>query len=546
MSVIPDEAKYTAPQQLKKSTRRRRRFDIYGGLAGGSASLTSRLTFDLVSNETLDLSTLTIWVETTGYNTNHCTVRPKCLFDFLEVRSNSTTIESLRHLDELENLHYILNNETDKNDLNNGGWGFKSGSKDDAVFEAIMTNAKNDGTIEPNSGDPTNQQQPFHSEQGNIYSIIQGELEGTSYPDGTATLANHKAGNSDNIKAFNRYFGQLRYGHPLAYMQTGDNTGTNPFALDVTDANSGANAQLNLNQARANSTYIPYKCKTSGFLNQGKLVPSRLLGKLQLLVGVNADKSKILMVTVPNSVDTFRDEQFVIKNAYVTCDEISFDESWWNHTTQQFHNHGMKLAFNTFSTQTGNIVSNNSSYSFVERKLYLNYFIWTPVDQANQRQALDTRRTKYDTMMRHFCERRRDDGTLVSRLTDYDILLNGQSHTDGEIVIFDSSRPLLNEAYNELQKVVKGVNKNDDKMPISMKSYMHDKFMIGALFSPNMNDLMDDDVIDAINNTTRLGDIVLRTKGVGMPEPIMPNYFMATNFTAILHIKGHGHLSVES
>ena len=70
--------------------------------------------------------------------------------------------------------------------------------------------------------------------------------------------------------------------------------------------------------------------------------------------------------------------------------------------------------------------------------------------------------------------------------------------------------------------------------------------MIGALFSPNMNDMMDDDVIDSINNTTRLGDIVLRTKGTGLPEPVMPNYFMATNFTAILTIRANGTLSVES
>ena len=206
----------------------------------------------------------------------------------------------------------------------------------------------------------------------------------------------------------------------------------------------------------------------------------------------------------------------------------------------------MRLAFNTFSTQTGNIVGNNSSYSFVERKLYLNYFVWTPVDESNQRLPLDTRRTKYDVMMRHLSERRRANSDLVSRFTGYDILLNGQSHTDGEIAIYDTSRPLLNEAYNEIQKVVKGINDQADRMPISLKAYMRDKFMIGALFSPNMNDMMDDDVIDSINNTTRLGDIVLRTKGAGLPEPVMPNYFMATNFTAILHLKANGALSVES
>ena len=69
MTMIPEEAKYSTPQQFRKSTRRRRRFDIYGGLAGGSATNTSRLTFDFVSNETLDLSTLTFWVETIGSDT---------------------------------------------------------------------------------------------------------------------------------------------------------------------------------------------------------------------------------------------------------------------------------------------------------------------------------------------------------------------------------------------------------------------------------------------------------------------------------------------
>ena len=68
MSNQQENTQYSAPQHLRKSTRRRRRFDIFGGLAGGSASLTSRLTFDLVSNEALDLSTLTVWVECTGYN----------------------------------------------------------------------------------------------------------------------------------------------------------------------------------------------------------------------------------------------------------------------------------------------------------------------------------------------------------------------------------------------------------------------------------------------------------------------------------------------
>ena len=106
MSITPEDAKYSAPQHIRKATRKRRRYDIYGGLAGGSASLTSRLVFDLVSNEALDLSTLVVWVECTGYNTNHYTVRPHSLFDFIELRSNSTTIESLRDLDELENLQF--------------------------------------------------------------------------------------------------------------------------------------------------------------------------------------------------------------------------------------------------------------------------------------------------------------------------------------------------------------------------------------------------------------------------------------------------------
>ena len=75
---------------------------------------------------------------------------------------------------------------------------------------------------------------------------------------------------------------------------------------------------------------------------------------------------------------------------------------------------------------------------------------------------------------------------------------------------------------------------------------MRDKFLIGALFSPNMNMNEEEDIIDALDNTSRLGDIVLRTKGSGNPNPIMPNYFMCANYTAILHMKPNGHLSVES
>jgi hypothetical protein len=76
------------------------------------------------------------------------------LFDFIEIRNNSTTIESLRHLDELENLHYLLNNENDKNDLNQGGWGFPNTPKNDSIFQALMTNAKDDGTLENSTTDP--------------------------------------------------------------------------------------------------------------------------------------------------------------------------------------------------------------------------------------------------------------------------------------------------------------------------------------------------------------------------------------------------------
>ena len=56
-----------------------------------------------------------------------------------------------------------------------------------------------------------------------------------------------------------------------------------------------------------------------------------------------------------------------------------------------------------------------------------------------------------EVMMRHLSERRRANGDLFSRFIGYDILLNGQSHTDGEIAIYDTNRPLLNEAYNEIQ-----------------------------------------------------------------------------------------------
>lgn len=545
MSITPEDAKYSAPQHIRKATRKRRRYDIYGGLAGGSASLTSRLVFDLVSNEALDLSTLVVWVECTGYNTNHYTVRPHSLFDFIELRSNSTTIESLRDLDELENLHAILNNEQDRHELSQGGWGFNTNSKSENVFDALMTASKSDGLLDANTADPTNQHQPFHSERGTISAIIEGEMNGMSYPVGTQQVPAHKANNDDDTKAYNAYFGQLRYGQPLIYTQTGDNTGTDPFQLDTTDANSGANATLNLQQARSHSTFIPYRCKTSGFLNQSKLVPMRIFGKIQLSLAVNADKAKVLMVTVPNSTDTYRDEHLIIKNSFITCDELSFEESWWEATQRQWRNRGMKIAFPTFSTQTGNIISNNASYSFVERKLHLNYFLWTPVDNANQRAPLNTTRTKYDSMMRHMSERRQPNGDFVSRFTDYDIILNGQSHTDGEIVLYDHSRPLLNEAYLELQKIVVAMNRTDDKMPLQLKSYMRDKFIIGALFSPNMNDF-DDDVIDSINNTTRLGDIVLRTKGTGLPDPVQPNYFMAANYTAILDIRSNGSLLVES
>jgi len=60
-----------------------------------------------------------------------------------------------------------------------------------------------------------------------------------------------------------------------------------------------------------------------------------------------------------------------------------------------------------------------------------------------------------------------------------------------------------------------------------------------------MNEEMDDDVIDAVNNA-KSGEIVLRTKGFGLPTAVMPNYFMCVNFSAILSIKGNGTLSVES
>ena len=60
----------------------------------------------------------------------------------------------------------------------------------------------------------------------------------------------------------------------------------------------------------------------------------------------------------------------------------------------------------------------------------------------------------------------------------------------------------MNEAYNEIQKVVKGIDEHGERIPISLKAYMRDKFMIGALFSPNMNDVMDD-VIDSINKVGR-------------------------------------------
>ena len=76
----------------------------------------------------------------------------------------------------------------------------------------------------------------------------------------------------------------------------------------------------------------------------------RILGKLQIVFGMNADQSKVRMVTVPHSTDTWRDEPFLLKNASITCDEISFDDSWWQHNNGavalSWHAVGVQYLFN--------------------------------------------------------------------------------------------------------------------------------------------------------------------------------------------------------
>lgn len=59
-------------------------------------------------------------------------------------------------------------------------------------------------------------------------------------------------------------------------------------------------------------------------------------------------------------------------------------------------------------------------------------------------------------MMRHHSERREPNGNRVSWFSDYDVLINAASNQDGELVIWDPSRPLLNEAYNEVLQGCKG------------------------------------------------------------------------------------------
>jgi hypothetical protein len=299
---------------------------------------------------------------------------------------------------------------------------------------------------------------------------------------------------------------------------------------------------------------------------------------MHIRLGINPSVDKMLYNYIPHVLPTGAlPNKVIIKDAYCTFDEITFPASYWDEQLAQMNrNGGISLVFQSYSNTFGTYQTTESyNYMLSERRLYLNYLLFAQINDDDQRQPLndvpaviyvndDTTSTLAPTEAQ--IQRIRPDALQrfqLSRLAEYDVRLNNESYVDGKIVVYDSETPLVTEAYNEVNKVVKLIGNGSSagnllrKFPISAKDYVKSKFLIGCAFTTNDSAVDDDEgFIDGANNTQRTGQIVVKTllrKSKVAPassateiaeDAFVKNYFAVVNYTAILNIKANSTLEV--
>jgi hypothetical protein len=567
-NVLPTEAsQYSSSlKAYVENIRKRKVFPVYSGIGSG-ASESSRIVFDIVSDQSVDLSSHTIYLKVKGFNVNHEVLRSHSTIDYLRISNGSTVLENIHDYDHLSKMINFLDNSPEKDSLYNSGAGFydlgfsknlKNKLSRDIDFSdsangestAIPPPPAIDAVKRPliNSYYDKNRKGVRDDKSGfvmkELYNQLQNDVSYVLATD-TADGAGDGLRLTRNRNILNAHLGAMRHG-----------------LEGVTEVAPNQPTEAEHNDALEKQSWISIKLNASGFMNMNKNLPLKLFPqqKLTITIGINAKTDKAVMTLHDwNKPKTGKASKLVVTDAYLQMDEIAYPERYWAGVMAEMSRRGgVHMVYNTFATQKGvaQVLSQNHSYVFNERRLYLRYMLMGFFNEDNffnvsGKDGLNFTGTGlFDQANHNFAPAKPDvmEMWLRDNLVEYDVHLNQQSMTDGNVKIYDAERPVLSEGFQELEKVSKIINNNRPQMEVPPENYVKDKCLIAVPFSAGFGEADQEelnDIISGIDNTQRTGQIVTKVRFTSNPVAVK-NYFMCVNYTTIIKLLNNGRIELVS
>ena len=556
-NVLPSEAsQYSSSlKTYVENIRKRKVFPVYSGVGSG-ASESSRIVFDVVSDQSVDLSSHTIYLKVKGFNVNHQVLRSHSTIDYLRINSGSTVLENIHDYDLLSKMINFLDNSPEKDSLYNSGAGFydlgfsknlKNKLSRDIDFTDVVGNTGAGVKSLVNSYRDLARGADIDKNGFVMKKLYEQIQNGTNW----TTTADDQNGNIERLvrsqNILNAHLGAMRHG-----------------LSSVVEVVPYQPTEAEHNSALAVESWISIKLNASGFMNMNKNLPLKIFPqqKLTITIGINSRTDKAVMNLHDwNKPKTGKDSKLVVTDAYLQMDEISYPERYWAGVMSEMSRRGgVHMVYNTFATQKGvaQLLSQNHSYVFNERRLYLRYMLMGFFNEENftnisglDGMALSGANVgQYNIATHNFAPAKPDvlEMWLRDNLAEYDINLNQQSMTDGFVKVYDADRPILSEAYQELEKVSKIINNNRPQMEVPPENYVKDKCLIAVPFSAGFGEADQEelnDIISGVDNTQRTGQIVAKVRFTANPVTIK-NYFMCVNYTTIIKLLNSGRIELVS
>lgn len=555
------------------SSRKIKKFPVYGGLTSSYSTNSSILDFLISSDGSADISTHLFHLLVSGYNKKCFEVNQIC--NYIEISIGNTVVQTFYHYDQINALLEVVSSNPSedyinmygqKNELENP---FISQRKKAEVLRKLRKPQVSG--LDANSnylGKDVNliAKPPVDRADGTLtnpadvaaaaafYDRVLRELNANAIDPSIVDSrygamghyyvtddGNNSTFSSDGIR-------QLNYGRGL--------TQNGPVAVeDLVDANS------------TNKQWITLKFKNVPFLNLKKYLPLRLMGTIKIRLGINQRPERTLKPITGLAISNYPagagayppTPKIRIHDAVLTLDIITFPEQYWSMMLNKMQNGGITIPIENFSTFNGRLQTGNlQSYVLNEKKLWLNYALFVKYNEADTN--ADPLKFRYVAPYNHTIQSR-DVMTFYpqGKTEKYEVKINSESMTDGYITTYSEEQPLVSLGYLELLKVMKlkyeGPKSELFVPPILNSEWQTDKNILACSFVTG-DTFLNDNIIDATDNTQRSSMITfnlqerreltdgeaVRIKADNYPT----HYFALVSFTTVIKIKPNGEVVLIS